>query len=191
MNYNGKKMKGFTIVEMMIVVGVAALAGTLYLAASKSFFDGPKYQELIRQHTQIVNKLEETFKSRPFFDATVSANTLDTEMVLDLEIVPSEKARTVSGNTVIATQFSASYLEVEAVGAAQPNRVTLDYTGLPSEACIKFLEPLEDRALSIVITPTGGSATTVKTAGGALGIGAMSTACKAADTLDIAFVYQN
>jgi prepilin-type N-terminal cleavage/methylation domain-containing protein len=182
--------KGFTFVELMIVLSVASIATAALIAFGSAFFNGPKYEDMVDTHTSVVNNVLKQYGYRPFIDTVTPANTVDTDMVIDLKMVDSERVRVVSGSNVVATSFENSYWTISTT-TGQPNRFNFNYTGVPSESCTEFLPSVAGRATTITVTPTGGTTTTVKSAGGNVAIGALSTACSAANTLGMTFVYAN
>lgn len=189
------KSKGFTIIELMIGVAVLAIFATLLINFGSQFFSGPKYKDMVNTHTDVVNGILQQYGYRPFFESAGSTSNLDTDLVIDLDMIDSDRVRTVGSAQVVSTGFEQSYWSISTTSSS-PNRFTMTYDGVPSAGCTEFLPSVAGRATEIRVTPViGGTAGTqriVKSAANApVSVGNLALGCKDADTVTMLFTYSN
>lgn len=156
------RQAGFTAIELVVVLVVIGILAVLSLRAfglmnkSKGTIDG---QNII----DTVNAVQSCFAKATDFSslgATAAAGTtyVITNCGIDVANAPSS-----ASTTAITNQFGGSRTVARAsIAGGTHNAVQVSNPAVPRDICPDAVQFLWDVASTIVITPAGGAATTVK-----------------------------
>lgn len=157
------RQRGFTVIELTVVIVVISIMLVLalrnfgLLSKSKGSVEGTNVGDTI-------NAVQTCFaKSTDFSGLGASASTGTTYALTNCGIDVANAPAKANGTTSITNQFGgARTIARTNINSGTNNAVIVSDAAIPKDICPDVIQNLWDVANVIVITPVGGSATTVK-----------------------------
>jgi prepilin-type N-terminal cleavage/methylation domain-containing protein len=175
-----RKQGGFTLIEMIVVIAIIAVlgAGAIVGINLKNERTGANEGRLIGFALSCVQNKTST----PAYGSTTIAT------MTNLDCFPQDN--TTGKGTAAATATSplvgAAYT-VTAVNLSGTNDgLQVSLAAVPQKNCGGLVKELNNTSARIVVTPTGGTATTVKAVGGTLDDAGVGLSCNSATTAAVA-----
>lgn len=172
-----KKEKGFTLVEILLVVGFIALASIGIYAVYNKIATNHKANETVTQINTIVSGIRTLYASQQRFlslsnDVVIKGRIAPLNMISDGTLIDK------FGNEVLV--YATSY------GGGLANVITIEMNDVPSDACVKIAPVLKDSVDSISVNNDG----FVKLMGYGLNITRLTTRCGASDGAQMRFYFR-
>lgn len=160
--------KGFTLVELGIVVVVAAVILSVVLPKVGEVFGGTKTNGELQELPDVIAKIQKIYSNAPSF----SGATLQT--VADMGAFPSARIVTASPAAISNRWGGAVTLAVSTITTAN-DTIDLTYTNIPAQACIDVISQMGTNGNGMRIITVGG--VTVKADGANVNNSTLATNC--------------
>lgn len=172
---NKSKQKGFTLVELGIVVAIGAILIGVGIAVVPSIMASQRVNAEISELPQIVTNIQRVFNNQPGFVPLPTVTTLG-----QLGVFPESRWR--ADTPAEARNRWGGTITVAASGAVLPNGLSLTYADVPSAECRELIPAL---SASVRVIQVGGQ--TVKPDNGSATLADTAARCNAAPTVAIAY----
>lgn len=171
---NANKSKGFTIIEIVIVLAVIAVLALGVVAAAGGLFSGAK----AKNEAQAMQTMIQGVKK--LYSTTATFGSLTTQVVLDKGLVPNS----MNADPAILNAWGGNITFTPQGGS--PQFMVLSTTAVPSAECVDLINELSEMSVTI---GTAASTTNAKANGAAIIDPAVTTGlCNAAAAVDLNFV---
>ena len=162
--------KGFTLVELGIVVVVAAVILSVVLPKVGEVFGGAKTNGELQELPDVIAKIQKIYSNAPSY----AGATLQT--VADMGAFPASRIVVANPASVTNRWGGAVTLAVSTITTAN-DTVNLSHTNIPAQACIDVISQLGNSMGGIRIITVGG--VTVKADGANVDNALLATNCNA------------
>lgn len=171
-----RDQKGFTLVEVAIVVAVGALL-LIGVSQAPTIIANNRANAEIAELPQVVANIQKIYANRSNFVG------IDNAQVIGLKAFPEDR---VDGAASLLSRWGESITVAPAdVGTGTDNGVSLTYALVPSAECINVIQGVEGRFYTIEV-----AGTEVKTDGGDLDLAALSTQCNSDTEVGIVYTFK-
>ncbi len=175
------KQKGLTLIEMMIVI---AIASVLFLVVAFGYTIWKKSQGTSEgRFVSLAMSCAMTSINAPNFSATTITTLVNKDCFGDGSNVVDKGTATGTANSKLS---NAAYVVAAAnLSGGTANGLSIATGPISKRSCGGMVEALDEASSEIIVTPTGGSASTVKPQGGRLDDDLLGLACNSANTVSI------
>lgn len=149
-----KRSKGFTLVEMGIVVAIGAIIIGVGIAVVPGIMASNRVNAEVSELPTIVTNIQRAYNNQPGFTPAPTIASL-----ANLGVFPESRAR--PGDAAAVNRWGGA-ITVAAAGATLPNGLTLTYADVPSAECRELVPALSNsfRVITVgttVVKPDGGN----------------------------------
>ena len=173
---NNKKIKGFTFIETLIVLGIAGVILAVVISNSGSANNKSKSQQMVADVTAMAMDIKTAYAS-----SSEGFDGLNTQTAIELKLVAPTLSHTQS---TIKNQFPSGTVAIETDSSNE--FFTITYTKVPTEVCNSVITTLGGSG-NMFKSITVGSTVVYDVDGTPLNPSEVGQACSSAEQLDIEF----
>jgi prepilin-type N-terminal cleavage/methylation domain-containing protein len=176
-----KSERGFTLIELMIGLAIAAVAlGAAFIGwAEWNKRNGDAEGKRVTQYLTCAM----TNISAPTFVSTTIATLVNKDCFPGATLTGEGTAAASAASPLTGAAYVVSSVNL---GGGTNNGLQIATVTVNARNCAAMVSALEKSSVRVIVTPTGGSAVTVKDNGGIANDDAVGIACKTAATATIA-----